>query len=88
MVVKLLLLESQVRTLGQASPRNHLGLLTWMMNEKPLVDGKDSFILYPEDFVSVAKQADKGTVLGDWIEAHVLDRLHTRLRVRERHIQS
>lgn len=74
------MLEAQVRALGQASPRNHLGLLTWMMNEKPLIDRKDGFILHPEDFISVAKQSDKA-MLGDWIEAHVLGRWPTKLNV-------
>lgn len=82
MIVELLVLESQVRALGQASPRDHLGVLTWMINEKPLGDGADSFIFYPEDFVSVARQSEQTTVLGRWIEAHVLNRWPTRLRVK------
>lgn len=82
-IVKLLRAESQVRALGRAPPRHHLGLLTWMLNNKPLADEKDGFIFHVEDFVTVAKHSDKGSVIGDWIEAHVLDIWPKNLKVNQ-----
>lgn len=68
---ELLLYESQVRALERAQPRHHLGLFTYMQNRKPLGEGKDDFILYAEDFISVAKQSEKGTRIADLIESLV-----------------
>ncbi|CZR51636.1 uncharacterized protein PAC_01513 [Phialocephala subalpina] len=63
--------ESQVRALTKAQARHHLGLFTWMRNRKPLGDKRDDFIFHVEDFISVAKQSEKGTRIADLIESLV-----------------
>ncbi|KAE8441481.1 hypothetical protein EG329_004905 [Mollisiaceae sp. DMI_Dod_QoI] len=68
---EVLLYESQVRALEKAPPRHHLGLFTWMRNRKPLGDERDDFIFHLEDFVSVAKQSEKGTRIADLLESFV-----------------
>ncbi|KAH7409599.1 hypothetical protein BKA64DRAFT_665364 [Cadophora sp. MPI-SDFR-AT-0126] len=67
----LLLRDTQVRALGQAPERHHLGLFNWVWNNKPLAPGKDAFIFQANDFVSAAKHCEKGTRLGDFIETYL-----------------
>lgn len=60
--------HSQVRALGLAPPSHHGGLYNWMMSRKPLCEGKDDFILHPDDFVSVAGNSQRETPLADFIK--------------------
>ena len=69
--VNLLLRDTQIRALGKAPERHHLGLLNWIWNNKPLAPGKDAFIFQVDDFVSAARHCEKGTRLGDFIETYL-----------------
>ncbi|PVH80171.1 hypothetical protein DL98DRAFT_654965 [Cadophora sp. DSE1049] len=67
----LLLHDTQIRALGQAPERHHLGLFNWIWNNKPLAPGKDAFIFQADDFISAANHCEKGTRLGDFIETYL-----------------
>jgi len=67
----LLLRDTQIRALGKAPERHHLGLFNWIWNNKPLAPGKDAFIFQVDDFVSAARHCEKGTRLGDFIETYL-----------------
>lgn len=69
--VDLLLKDSQVRALGPAPARHHLGLFNWMWHHKPLGENVDTFIFHAEDFVSIANRVAKGGRLADIVEAYL-----------------
>ncbi|KAH8597950.1 hypothetical protein B0O99DRAFT_684650 [Bisporella sp. PMI_857] len=58
-----LLLDANVRALGQASPSQHRAVFTWMWNEKPLAEGKDRFIHCADDFVVLNRSVGNRTPL-------------------------
>jgi hypothetical protein len=66
--VDLLLRENQVRRLEEAPKEHHEGLFTWMYNRRPLSNDSDKFILHVGDFVSVAKQSERGTRITELLE--------------------
>jgi hypothetical protein len=52
-----------------------------MWGEKPIAEGKDDFIFYAEDFVSVARNTEKGARIGDFIESCLDHFPNSRLKV-------
>lgn len=80
-VVDLLLKDSQVRALGPAPARHHIGLFNWIWNNKPLGEDKDTFIFNVEDFVSAANHSRKGGRLANFVEAYLHRWPESRIKV-------
>ena len=68
-IADLLLKFSQLHALGKSSERNHMQLLNWILNNKPLAKEKDNFIFRADDFASPTRQPGKDRYFEDRIES-------------------
>jgi hypothetical protein len=61
--------QSQMRSLGKTSQRNHRQLFNYIWNNKPLK--KYDFIFHADDFVALDGQSEKDRFFEGWIESYL-----------------
>ena len=71
-----------VRGLSPVNPRHHENVLTWMINNRPLLVGEDNFIFSIDDFVTARKRSEPGpSRLADSLESWIAKDSNSRLHV-------
>jgi len=86
----LLLKYADVRSLSTVNPRHHRSVHTWMIDNRPLFEGEDAFILSVDDFITARRVSGygppHGSRLAEMLESFIAQQPRSGLRLWLHHL--